>query len=531
MHNPLSNAHTVANGGWSTQIICAGAYGTHVARIDLTVHTGNHTTSLTASSNVAMTDAALNAEHAGLKADASLDYLVRANDQQLHQALAPVFASAQFTDYNPADLSTGIFHTVGLAAQDLVSNERNPVLCPNGLGNLAADAVRATPNGILMQIFLAMGWNGNPADPNLPILMAQLQSGGMDPTFYQGGLVASGVLRGSLKAGVPLSFTDIYNVLPLGITPDSSQSLPVGYPLVSAYLEVADLQKICALQLVAQTNLVPSDYYLNLSGIKYDLKAAESYSYFKFASAAAILQVTSQKAAMGSTPALQALVALSSLGTDSGTALFTAAGGGNPYAAAMINLNDAAPSATNLQVLGQVAATAAADASTGAMNLNALIVGKAVAAIDTVYGFAPSDVTCTGGSAPLPATSRYRLSADLYAVLMMGAAEAQFGQGIIAYAGPTGTKTLSAADMPGLLVNRINASPTSEQVVELKEWMALLGYVGGLPSHTISSVYNSTADFSQFGTFGGAVQTRNASYPIANIGQLMMTLQGLTTAP
>ncbi|HJV48369.1 MAG TPA: metallophosphoesterase, partial [Geothrix sp.] len=249
MHNPLSAAHTVANGTWNTQIICAGAFGTNVARIDLTVHVGAHTSSLVASSNVAMTDAALDAEHAGLQPDASFDFLVRANDQELNGALAPVFMES-FPDYDAANLAKGVFHTVGLASQDMVSNERNPVLCPNGLGNLNADAVRATPNGILTQVLKAFGWNGSPSDPNLPGVMALVQSLGVDPTFYQGGLVASGVIRGSLRAGVPLSFTDIYNVLPLGITPDSTQALPVGYPLVSAYLEVADLKKLCALQLV-----------------------------------------------------------------------------------------------------------------------------------------------------------------------------------------------------------------------------------------------------------------------------------------
>lgn len=535
MHNPLSAAHTVANGGWNTQIVCAGAFGTNVARIDLTVHTATHTSSLVTSSNVAMTDAALDAEHAGLKPDASFDFLVRANDQELNGALAPVFTQA-FPDYDAANLAKGIFHTVGLASQTMVSNERNPVLCPNGLGNLSADAVRATPNGILSQLLKAFGWNGSLTDPNLPGVMGVVKSLGVDPTFYQGGLVASGVLRGSLKAGVPLSFTDVYNVLPLGITPDSTQALPVGYPLVSAYLEVADLKKVCALQLVAQTNLVPSDYYLNLSGLQYDLKTAESYTYFKYASAAAVLKVTSQKAAAGSAPAGQALVALSTLGTDSGAALLAASAGGNTYAAAMVKLNDAAPGsgqiAANLGVLGEVAVTAAADAATGATNLNGLIVGKAVLAINVVNGFAPSDAACVGATAPLSTTTRHRLAADLYAVLMMGAAQAQFGQAIVAYRGATGTATLSAADMPGLMGNRINANPTSATVVELKEWMALLNYVGTGLGGSINAAYASTPVFTDFGTaFGPAVTTRNASYPIANIGQLMATLQGLTAAP
>ena len=87
-------------------------------------------------------------------------------------------------------------------------------------------------------------------------------------------------MRDQLQTGVPLNFTDIYNLLPLGITPDSTQALAVGYPMVSAYLELADLKTICALQLVAQSNPAPADYYLNLSGLKSGLKPAESHAYF-----------------------------------------------------------------------------------------------------------------------------------------------------------------------------------------------------------------------------------------------------------
>ena len=533
-HHPLSNAHTVVNGGWNTQIICAGAYGSNVSRIDLTIHTATHTASLGASSNVAMTDAGLEAVQAGLTPDASFDYLVRANDQGLNESLAPIF-SASFPDYNPADLTTGVFHTVGVTAQDMVSNDQNPVLCPSGLGNLSADAVRATPNGIIAQVLVSAGWNGDPADPNLPAIIAQVQATGFDATFYQGGLVATGVLRGSLRVGVPLSFTDVYNVLPLGISPDATQALPVGYPLMSAYLEVTDLKKVCALQLVAQTNLMPSEFYLNLSGLQYDLRAAESYTYFKYASAAAVLNVTSQKAAQGSTVAGQALQALASLGTDSGAALLAAYAGGNPYAAAMVSLNDTAPDSTqiavNLGTLGEVATAAATDAATGSTTLNALVVNKALAAIDTVYGFGPLDAACVGTTVALPTTSRYRLAADLYAILMMGAAQAEFGQAIVAYKSSTGSDVLSASDMPGLMGNRINADPTSPTVTELKEWMALLNYIGSGLGGNIGPAYASTPDFSQFGTFGPAITTRNASYPGANIGQLMTTLSGLSSAP
>ena len=246
-----------------------------------------------------MTNATLTAINRWLFPDPLIAFIVRAIDQQLNAELGPFF-SQTFADYDPKKVGTGIYHPVGTTAQDMVSNEMDPVPPPNGLGDFAADAFRSVPNGILAQTLAAVG--GDPA--NLP---------GYDFTPFQGSVVATGVLRGKLQAGVPLSFADIYNVLPLGISPDSSQALPLGFPLMSTYLELADVKKVCALQLVLQTNLANAQYYLNLSGFQYSLKPAESYVYFKYATAAGVLQVTSQKAAAGSIGALQALSALSSL--------------------------------------------------------------------------------------------------------------------------------------------------------------------------------------------------------------------------
>lgn len=520
-HTPLASAYAVTNGGWTTQIIDAGAFGTNVSRIDLTYHPSTKSTTRDASGNPAMTDASLTAIQAGLVPDPAIASIVGSTDQQLNTALGAFFTQT-FPDYDRASLAKGIYHPVGSTAQDMVSNLLNPVLSPNGLGNLAADSVRSVPNSIIAQTLTAAG--GNPA--NLP---------GYDFTPFQAGVVATGVLRGKLQTGVPISFADVYNLLPLGISPDSSQTLPVGYPLVSAYLDLADVKKLCALQLVAQTNLAPSDYYLNLSGLRYGLKTTELYVYFKYATAAAVLQVTSQKAAAGSTAALRALGALSSLATDNGAALLAAYGSDNPFAGAMVKLNDANPSnsqiAANLGALGQVAATAAADATAGTTALSALVVSKAIAAVDTVAGFAPSDGANTGPATDLSGMARVRVAADLFAVLVLGSVQTQFGTAITAYKSATGPATLSGADLAGLLANRINAAPASAGVQELKEWMAVLSYLGTGLRGAVTSAYASTSDFTQFGGFGAAVQTRNATYPIASIGQLMGTLGGLQGAP
>jgi hypothetical protein len=154
-----------------------------------------------------------------------------------------------------------------------------------------------------------------------------------------------------------------------------------------------------------------------------------------------------------------------------------------------------------------------------------------VAAIDTVSGFAASDGANLGAAAVLPESQRVRVVADLYAVLLLGAIQSQFGVAITSYKSASGSTVLSATDFSGILANRINAAPASAVVAELKEWMALLSYEVASLKGAISSDYASTANFTQFGNFGAAIKARNASYPVASIGQLMGTLSSLTTAP
>ena len=201
-HTPLVTAHTVANGRWNTEIVDAGAYGTNVSRIDLTYHADSGTTTLDASSNPAITDASLDAIYPGLAPSGNFSQIVNVNDEVIDAELGPFFAQI-FPDYMAANLGKGIYHPVGVTAQDMVSNGASPVPGPNGLGDLAADAERSVPNRIIQQTLVAVG--GNPG--NLP---------GYDFTPIQTAIVATGVLRGNLQTGVPLSFADIYNVLPLG---------------------------------------------------------------------------------------------------------------------------------------------------------------------------------------------------------------------------------------------------------------------------------------------------------------------------
>ena len=517
-HTPLASAVAVSNGNWTTQIIDAGAFGTNVARLDLQVSRASGTSSFQKYSNVAMTNSSLASLRAGLAPDASTTSLVHATDLQLNATLAALL-SQYFADYDPAALGKGIYHPVASAAQTMLSNSTNPVASPNGLGDLVADSIRNVPNAIVAQALAGAG--GNPA--NLP---------GYDFTPYQAGVVATGVLRGKLLSGLALTFADIYDVLPLGISPDSSQSLPVGYPLVSVYLDPSDLRKVAALQLVAQSNLVPSDFYVNLSGVQYSLKTAELYTYFKYATAAAVLQLTADKLAAGSATAGKAFTGLFSLGTDHGAALTAAAAAGNPFAAAMVGLNDASPDAAqtalNLSTMGEVSATALGGGTTA---VSALVVNKAIAAIEQLSGFAATDTTSVGPVTALSSTNRIRVAVDLYAVLLLNAVQSQYGIAVTPYQAATGSTTLSPSDFPTLLGNRIDAAPATAGVQELKEWMALLSNVGTVLGGVIGPDYASTTNFADFPTSGVAVRTRNSSYPLASIGQLVRTISTLQQAP
>ena len=61
--------------------------------------------------------------------------------------------------------------------------------------------------------------------------------------------------------------------------------------------------------------------------------------------------------------------------------------------------------------------------------------------------------------------------------------------------------------------------------------MALLANVGGALGGAIGPEYASTTNFAQFPTFGAAVKTRNASYPLASVAQYIGTVSALQKAP
>ena len=481
MHNPLASARTVANGGWSTLIFCAGAYGTNVSRMDLVLPDSGGAR-LEASENPAMTG----------PQDAAVSRVLDRADLDLNRLLAPVLS--RFPDYAPDDPARGIYHPVGSCVRDLSDNDRQALPGPNGLGDLCADAMRAAANGLLT-------------------------AGSPDPTPFTASAVATGELRGTLQAGAPITFADLYGLMPLGLSPDPAQASLTGEPLVSAYVDPDGLRAFCAMQLLAQAGLASQDDYLNLSGLGYALKAAETDAFFAEASAATALQLTGQRAREGSAQAGQALAALAGLATDRGAALLAAMAAGNPFAAAMVRLADPARSADNLALLGQVAAAAERDAATGSTGLVQMLVARALAAVGPVSAFAPGDPACTG-PATAPGPGRRRIVLDLYLLTMTAQAQNQFGLDIGLYPGPTGDTRLSG--LPAILANRLALDPGGP-FQELKAWMAPLLYLAG-PHFTDGRIT------SEYQASGAAVTTRNAAYPRAAIGALAAMARTLRQA-
>jgi UDP-sugar diphosphatase len=120
-----------------------------------------------------------------------------------------------------------------------------------GIGSLAADSLRAVANKLK-----ALN-DGNP---------------------YQIGVVASGVIRDDINPGKTgaITFSDVYNMLPLGISPND-QSIP-GYPLMSVYATGLDIYTICEVGL-SLSRMMGSDYYLNFSGLKIDYDPLQATSF------------------------------------------------------------------------------------------------------------------------------------------------------------------------------------------------------------------------------------------------------------
>ncbi len=112
-----------------------------------------------------------------------------------------------------------------------------------GLGSLCADSVRNVANSLVTY-------------------------GGLDGIPVDMGIVPTGVIRDEIFEGNTgiVTFSDVYNALPLGISPDTSQPVP-GYPMMHAYFTGQELYIIAEVGLTVSQSF-GSSYYLNFSGVK-----------------------------------------------------------------------------------------------------------------------------------------------------------------------------------------------------------------------------------------------------------------------
>jgi len=115
----------------------------------------------------------------------------------------------------------------------------------SALGNLVADSFRSVATNL------------SPLNGGNPVQIAIVPDGVIRDGFFSG------------KTGI-ITFTDVYNTFPLGISPDTSQTMP-GYPLLSVYITGPDLKNVCETGL-SLTDLLGRDFHLNFSGIRIGYK-------------------------------------------------------------------------------------------------------------------------------------------------------------------------------------------------------------------------------------------------------------------
>lgn len=220
-----------------TRIICAGHYGENLAQLDVTVKIGTGVTDAEQKNHPLNSDVDL---------APNISFMVALLDGGINEALAAFFPF-KLNDVIAFNASTNV--------------EKPGAPTETGMGNLVSDSLRYL------------------AGPDMPVL----------------GLVANGVVRNGFTANQGLTFADIYSVLPLGMTLDpANQDIP-GYPLLNVLMDTTSIGNLC--QLIAFTEAagdpmfmgallasgddallalygallnLPSDYYMNLSGVRFE---------------------------------------------------------------------------------------------------------------------------------------------------------------------------------------------------------------------------------------------------------------------
>jgi 5'-nucleotidase len=142
-----------------------------------------------------------------------------------------------------------------------------------GLGVVAATPVVELPFDMVR-----VDWSEHPlgnmcADSLRNIATAAvLSTGGATPdAIYHMAVVPEGVIRDGMYQGSTwiASFMDVYNVLPLGISPDPTQTA-LGYPLVTAYLTPAEIKTVAEVAVSLAEVIGWSSAWLHFAGVRFD---------------------------------------------------------------------------------------------------------------------------------------------------------------------------------------------------------------------------------------------------------------------
>ena len=219
-----------------TLVFSPGEYGEYVSRLDVEFSPGLD--------RVTKADFQLKSVDDSVAGNATMQGMVDAYDTGINSALTPL----------GVQLDTPISST----SFDLTMDSPIADAGITGIGSLCVDSVRNVSN-VLAPYNFGTDYTAAPF------------GFGTATDFIDIGIVANGVVRDPLLAGKTgaISFSDVYNCLPLGISP--YQSSPPGYPIMHAYLYGSEVKTLCALSL-GVSQAIGNTYYLNFSGlqIEYD---------------------------------------------------------------------------------------------------------------------------------------------------------------------------------------------------------------------------------------------------------------------
>jgi 5'-nucleotidase len=332
------------------------------------------------------------------------------------------------------------------------------------IGNLCADGIRASANGIVKKT--AAAYQANPGAFTVK----------PDLSPYTLAFLGSGTVRDGLKIGKTgrISFTDIYKTLPLGASPwDGSLT---GYPLMDIYMSGADIKKLCAIRLMvkasAQTSEpMPKAYFLNFSGIKFGYSASGMQKLNLAAveakkAPAALEQKVKEIAALAMTPPGNADAAAA-------YEAFVSAGGDLKKTAQELTSLASAGNQSAWEILAKIQ-----DISFALETLNQ----AAVNAITNVYPYKAGDVACTQVESgvvydvttqtPLENAEKYRVALDLYSLAMLPEVKNKFGIILTVY-----DKLGNVVDSKDYITMRFDFNPLTSTVEEFKEWLSLMLYM------------------------------------------------------